>query len=167
MDEDNVYVITYGGSPVMVTWDVGSAIEYIQDLVDDNEMDGEKYFVHQVMMQNPYAWIRNSMQMAEGNPKIPNYNDALDWMVSEVGEAVGARVGNDPTAPSWVRNNPKKHEQDSVEWEIGQAIMMGILALGCSPVGIIKEQLEKWGYKEPEFETDIQAFYDMLFRFPR
>ena len=144
MDRDNVYVITYGGSPVMVTWDIGSATEYIMDLADDNEVDVEKFFIHRVMMHNPYLWIKRSMEMAEGHPKIPSYTDALDWMVSEIGEAIGARVGT--RSDEWLRNNPGKHGEDSVEWEIGQAIMMGILALGYSPIGIIKEQLEKSGY---------------------
>jgi hypothetical protein len=149
----------------MVTWDVNNAIEYIRDLADDSEMDTENYFIHEVMMHSPYLWIKRGMELAEDNPKVPNYNDALDWMVSEVGEAVGARIGT--RGDKWLRNNPGKHREDSIEWEIGQAIMMGILALGYTPMGIIKEQLEKWGYEEPEFNDDTQAYYDMLFRFPK
>jgi hypothetical protein len=147
-----------------VCWDVNSAAEYVAQLSERDDTDLENYFIHEVQMQDPYSWITHAMQGADKEPVVPNYHDALDWMVSEIGEAVGARVAS---KDAWVRNNPEKHTQDSVDWEIGQAILMGILALGMSPIGIIRRQLEKWGYKSAKFKDDTHDYYEMLFTFPR
>lgn len=164
MDKDSVFVVTYGGSPFMVCWDVNSAAGFVARMAESDDHDPENYFIHEVTMQNPYTWIVGAMQQASKEPVVPNYNDALDWMISEVGEAAGARVG---LKDAWVRNNPDKHTQDSLDWEIGQAILMGILALGSTPIGIIREQLAKWGYEDATFEDDTGEYYEMLFKFPR
>jgi hypothetical protein len=157
LQDSDLFVVSYLATPIIV---VASERE-AQEFIDDKE-DTEYWTYHKVPWMGMYISISEAFgwmatQQLEKQPKMPNSFQALDWMVSEVGEAVGARVNMEG---DWYRNND--HEGDDYVTEIGQAIMMGIIALGVvDPINVVRAQLKRWGWKDANPRKQ-KTIYDIL-----
>ena len=74
----------------------------------------------------------------------PDTNQALLFLVSEIGELSDAFVSNQA---QWVRNNPEKDR--SVQDEIGDVLMMLTVfaaSMGVDPIEALMEKMRKKGF---------------------
>lgn len=78
---------------------------------------------------------------------VPDANQALLFLVSEIGELADAQVhGQD----RWVRNDNQKNR--SISGEIGDVMMMLTVyaaAHGCDPVGCMLDKMRSKGFVLP------------------
>ena len=77
---------------------------------------------------------------------MPTLVDCLDFMVTEVAEAIDLRLRRDPT--DYIRNTtfPSRPHPERIATEIFDAIMMGCIALdilGFDLMEVAKAKLEK------------------------
>ena len=81
--------------------------------------------------------------------KFPDVNNAMLFLVSEVGELADALVSNQE---AWVRNNPKEKEALEVQQEIGDIMMMLTVLtdrLNCpDPLNCMLENFARKGFEE-------------------
>lgn len=161
-----MYIVMGIATPLAVCWDPKQALDLVSKLKEASP-DGGVLTIHEADATDLRTWIVGAMQEAAARTPekpvvVPDYNEAFDWMVSEVGEAAAARIHK---IKEWKRNHPEKHLDDSFDHEVGQAILMGILASASDPLDVIKRQLSKWGYdsvQEQFHEED--GYYGNLYR---
>lgn len=83
-----------------------------------------------------------------GQHKLPDLTDCLDFMMTEVSEAIELRLRRSP----YVRNNPREDipTDREIATEVFDAIMMGCIALdllGINLMDIANEKLERMDEK--------------------
>ena len=87
-------------------------------------------------------------QLHGGRWGMPTLPDCLDFMMTEVAEAIDLRLR---TMPVYIRNNPSNRPQPSdIATEIFDAIMMGCIALdilGFDLMEVAEAKLEKMDRK--------------------
>jgi len=74
---------------------------------------------------------------------MPSLRDAQDWMITEMGEMVDARLSLNK---EWVRNNPEKHKNSSVDEEIADVVLMAALATDQDVLEIMNEKMKRKGW---------------------
>lgn len=80
--------------------------------------------------------------------KEPDENQALLFLVSEIGELADAIVSQ---AGGWTRNNPGREREPAAE--IGDVqMMLTVLSarMGVDPVGAMLDKMRAKGYEPPE-----------------
>jgi NTP pyrophosphatase (non-canonical NTP hydrolase) len=79
----------------------------------------------------------------------PNYQEAMLWLASEVGELADSLLSLDD---KWVRNRPedKSGGLDWVHDEVGDVLMMLTVVCnkldGADPIGCLFEKMRKYGF---------------------
>lgn len=103
-------------------------------LEDDNLSLNLQYLIKSYYTQ----WIR------VGKHKLPNLTDCLDFMMTEVCEAIDLRLRRE----SYVRNNPRDNipTDEELGIEIFDAIMMGSIALDILGLDLQKVAIKKLEY---------------------
>lgn len=76
----------------------------------------------------------------------PNLQEALNWAHTEMGEVYEIIMSWEP---KWIRNNPEDHpaqSKESLAYELGDVIMMLImagLAEGVDPINALKNKMKR------------------------
>jgi NTP pyrophosphatase (non-canonical NTP hydrolase) len=167
---DIVYVVAYLGVPRYVCWSKRTARERVEGKTGGLAV----WTITEAPLEDIQTFMRSAMAIAQEKSDtvgdkpvvIPNQHEAFLWLVSEVGEIASAVV---KATQDWKRNHPEKHiDDDDYGTEVGQAIMMAILASTKSPFGVLTEQLAKWGWFDLEVDYvtpgAVQTVADILFR---
>lgn len=107
--------------------------------------------LEQVGVGNIQALVREHRRRwtAAGQWQDPNLADCLDFMATEVAEAIDQRLR---TTPAYVRNRPKPAPPaEEIGSEVFDAIMMGCIALdllGLDLAEVARRKLERMDRKK-------------------
>lgn len=106
------------------------------------QFQANKMNIQELVRQHRHKWIEVNQYVT------PNLADALDFMATEVAEAIEVRLRLSPL--NYIRNNTKQPTIDDLATEIFDAIMMGCIVLdllGRDLEDVAKKKLAKMDTK--------------------
>ena len=133
-----IYVVSLDEIPVRAFFSRSAANEYTKDMANEIHIDS-------IPLESFRDYVIRTMIALEKT--LPTPKEAQDWMVTEVGEVIDARLqlsGNG----KWVRNNPNRHEAPDVDKEIGDVVYMAALATKNNLFQIIDKKLKEKGWRD-------------------
>lgn len=102
--------------------------------------------IQELVRQHRQQWIEAQKYV------MPDLTDALDFMATEVAEAIEVRLRISPA--NYVRNNPSEENINNLATEVFDAIMMGCIVLDILEMNlemVAKAKLKKMDEKRGIF----------------
>ena len=129
-----IHLVSIGNAPLAAFFSQEAAEEYTNGIIAEGDIDSvplESYRDHAVRVMNHHG------------KTMPTLEEAQDWIVTEVGEMIDARLQTGGEG-KWVRNNPERHGASDIDREIGDVLWMAVLATERNLFEVIEE---KWKEK--------------------